>query len=56
MNQTFLAMAITKGLDGTIVNPLDRRMMACITAAEALAGRDRFCMQYLKAYRANQLE
>jgi len=56
MNQTFMVMAIAKGLDGAIINPLDKRMMAGIVAAEALAGRDSFCMQYLKAYRAGLLE
>jgi 5-methyltetrahydrofolate--homocysteine methyltransferase len=49
-------MAIAKGLDGAIVNPLDKRMMACITAAETLAGRDEFCMNYLKAYRNKAFE
>jgi 5-methyltetrahydrofolate corrinoid/iron sulfur protein methyltransferase len=52
MNQTFMTMAIAKGLDGAIINPLDRRMMAIIIAAEALAGRDDYCMNYLKAFRA----
>ncbi len=52
LNQTFMAMAISKGLDGAIVNPLDTKMMATIVAAEALAGRDDFCMNYLKSYRA----
>ncbi len=52
LNQTFMAMAIAKGLDGAIINPLDKKMMANITAAEALAGRDNYCMKYLKAYRA----
>jgi 5-methyltetrahydrofolate--homocysteine methyltransferase len=56
LNQTFMAMAIAKGLDGAIVNPLDRRMMANIVAAEALAGRDNYCMNYLKAYRAGRLD
>jgi 5-methyltetrahydrofolate--homocysteine methyltransferase len=56
LNQTFMTMAIAKGLDGAIVNPLDKKMMANITAAEALAGRDNFCMKYLKAYRAGRLE
>jgi 5-methyltetrahydrofolate--homocysteine methyltransferase len=56
MNQAFAVMAIAKGLDGLIINPLDERMMAQITAAEALAGRDNFCMKYLKAYRAKKLE
>ena len=56
LNQTFIAMAICKGLDGAIVNPLDRKMMANIVAAETLAGRDDFCMNYLKSYRANKFE
>jgi len=56
MNQTFMTMAIAKGLDGALINPLDRRMMATIIAAEALAGRDNFCMNYLKAFRAGMFE
>ena len=52
LNQTFMVMAIAKGLDGAIINPLDHEMMSSIIAAEALAGRDRFCGNYLKAFRA----
>ncbi len=51
LNQTFAAMAIAKGLDGLIINPLDKRMMANIIAAEALAGRDTYCSNYLTAFR-----
>jgi len=53
INQTFMVMAIAKGLDGAIVNPLDARMMGCIITAEMLMGRDPYCTNYLKAYRAN---
>ncbi len=56
LNQAFMIMAIAKGLDGAIVNPLDKRMMANIVAAEALAGKDEFCMNYLKAFRAGLLD
>ncbi|MFW5636832.1 MAG: methyltetrahydrofolate cobalamin methyltransferase [Thermodesulfobacteriota bacterium] len=56
MNQTFMVMAIAKGLDGAIMNPLDQKMMANIIAAEALAGKDKFCMSYLKAFRAKKFE
>ena len=56
LNQTFMTMAIAKGLDGAIVNPLDRQMMANIVAAEALAGKDDYCMNYLKAFRGGMLE
>ncbi|MBW2614331.1 MAG: dihydropteroate synthase, partial [Deltaproteobacteria bacterium] len=56
LNQTFMSMAIAKGLDGAIINPLDKKMMGNIVAANALAGKDDFCMEYLKAYRAKKLE
>jgi 5-methyltetrahydrofolate--homocysteine methyltransferase len=56
LNQTFMVMAIGKGLDGAIVNPLDKQMMANIVAAEALAGKDNYCMKYLKAFRAGAFE
>jgi 5-methyltetrahydrofolate--homocysteine methyltransferase len=56
LNRTFMAMAITMGLDGAIVNPLDKSMMATIYAAEALAGRDEYCMNYLTAYREGLFE
>jgi 5-methyltetrahydrofolate--homocysteine methyltransferase len=56
LNQTFMVMAITKGLDGAIVNPLDKKMMANITAAETLAGKDSFCMKFLQEFRAGKFE
>ena len=56
MNQTFMTMAIANGLDGAIINPLDKKMMGNIVAAEALAGKDSFCMNYLQAFRAGALD
>ena len=55
VNQTFAVMAVARGLDALIVNPLDRRMMAGLRAALVLAGRDPFCMGYLEAFRAGRL-
>ncbi len=55
VNQTFAVMAVARGLDAMIVNPLDRRMMAMLRAAETLAGRDPYCMGYLEAFRAGRL-
>jgi len=56
LNQTFMSMAIAKGLDGSIINPLDKKMMTNIIAATALAGKGDFYMQYLQAFRENKLE
>lgn len=56
LNQTFMVMAIIKGLDGAIVDPLDKKMMATIIAGEALAGKDEWCANYLAAYREKKFE
>jgi 5-methyltetrahydrofolate corrinoid/iron sulfur protein methyltransferase len=56
VNQVFVAMAIAKGMDSAIIDPLDARMMANIAAAEALAGKDQFCMAYITAEREGKLE
>lgn len=56
INRTFAVMAIAKGLDGLIINPLDKQMMAGMIAAETLAGRDDYCTDYLKAHRAGRFE
>ena len=44
-----------QGVGGVSINPLDPRMMANIVAAEALAGKDNFCMNYLKVFRTGML-
>ncbi len=55
VNQVFMAMAIAKGMDSAIIDPLDPRMIAEILAAEALAGKDQFCMAYITAEREGKL-
>ncbi len=56
LNQVLVIAAITHGLDAAILNPLDKRLMAFITAAETLAGKDECCMTYMKAYRKKKFE
>lgn len=56
LNQSFAVMSIARGLDGLIINPLDRQMMANIIAAETIAGRDSYCANYLGAFRSGKLE
>ena len=56
LNRVFMAQAIAAGLDGAIVNPLDKGMMGAISAAEALAGQDKSCVRYLRAYRQGLVE
>jgi 5-methyltetrahydrofolate--homocysteine methyltransferase len=56
INRTFLALAVTAGLDTAILDPLDREMQATLIATDLLLGRDRHCLRYTRAYRAGQLE
>ncbi len=56
LNQAFLVMSMAAGLDGVILDPLDRRMMALLVASEAILGRDEFCSLYIAAHRAGKLE
>ena len=55
VNRTFMVLCIGAGLTGAIVDPLDQKMMTNILVAETLAGRDDYCMKYLKANRAGTL-
>lgn len=55
LNRVFLSQAIVSGLDSAIVDPLDQGIMSCVYAAEALAGRDEWCADYLAAYRRGVL-
>jgi len=56
MNQTFLVAAMSAGMDGAILDPLDKKLMSFLYAAEALLGRDEYCMNYLTKFREGELE
>lgn len=55
LNRTFLAMCIAMGLGAAVLDPLDKDLMAALRAAEALQGRDEFCIEYLRAHREGRL-
>ena len=56
VNHAFLVAAITAGMDGAIMNPLDKQLMSLLYATEALLGIDDFCMNFLGKYREGALE
>jgi len=51
INFAFLSQAIYSGLDVALIDPNVPGIMETILAAEALAGRDEFCMNYVQALR-----
>ncbi len=56
VNRAFLAAAITKGLDSAIIDPTDKLLYAMLKAATLIAGKDKFCMDYIRAFREGRLE
>jgi 5-methyltetrahydrofolate--homocysteine methyltransferase len=55
VNQVYLLMAMARGLDAVIVDPLDARMMVNILTARMLLGQDPGCKAYIAAYRQGRL-
>ncbi|MCL2401806.1 MAG: dihydropteroate synthase [Oscillospiraceae bacterium] len=51
VNQAFAAVAIQAGMDSAVMDPLSEDLRAVIYAAEAMAGLDDFCAEYMAAYR-----
>ena len=56
LNRAFIIQAVLKGLDGAIINPLDKEMLQSIFLSEALSGHDDYCVNYLKAFRSGLFE
>lgn len=55
LNRTFLPMLLAAGLDSAIIDPTEPHITAAVLAAEAILGRDEFCMNYITAERAGNL-
>ena len=55
INHFFMALAIQAGLDSAIVNPNDRGLKTAIMTAEMLMGKDKFCMNFNRAFRSGSI-
>ncbi|MDD3905417.1 MAG: dihydropteroate synthase [Candidatus Omnitrophica bacterium] len=55
VNATFLSMAIYAGLDAAILDPLDKHVISGIRASQALACKDEYCAEYIRAFREGKL-
>ncbi len=51
INSTFLTMALAYGLDGAILDPLDKELMDAAITAELILNKHIYCDSYLEAYR-----
>jgi len=50
-NTAFLHMAIMAGLDGAIMNVLNKELVGAAKTAEAIMGKDRHCRKYARFWR-----
>jgi 5-methyltetrahydrofolate corrinoid/iron sulfur protein methyltransferase len=51
INRTFLIMAASCGLDGAILDPLDKGLMDAAITADLLLNKNIYCDSFLEAYR-----
>ncbi len=56
VNRGFLTLAMQAGLDSAILDPLDNELRAAIVTTELLLGKDKHCLNYLKASRSGLFE
>lgn len=55
VNRTFLVGAIANGMDAAIIDPTDPLLMATLLGAEAVFGRDEYCINFIEAFQAGKL-
>ncbi len=55
INASFLNLALASGLDAAIMDPLDRAVIRSLWATEAVSGRDKYCKNYIAAFREGRL-
>ena len=51
LNLSFLALAMSAGMDSAVMDPCNRDLMGMAYATEAMLGKDPFCIRYIGAYR-----
>jgi len=56
LNEIFLIMLMSRGLDAAIMDPTDFGLAARIMAGDALRGEDDFCMNYVRAFKKGKLK
>jgi len=56
LNRTFLIMAMQAGLDGAILNPLDKDIHDYIAAASVFVGRDKNFKNYIRKFRKVEID
>lgn len=56
VNRTFLSLAMRVGLSAVLIDPLDKKLMSVFKATALVIGRDRYCRDYIRAFREGKLD
>jgi 5-methyltetrahydrofolate--homocysteine methyltransferase len=56
VNRYFLSLAMQMGLDSAILDPLDHEIQAAILTTELILGRDKHCLNFIRASRKGLFE
>ena len=56
VNRYFLSLAMQAGLDSAILDPLDREIQAAILTTDLILGRDKHCLNFIRASRKGLFE
>jgi len=55
LNQAYVVLAMSRGLDSAIMDPLDDKIMSLTIASDTLLGNDQYCANYIKAAKSDRL-
>ena len=55
INRNFLALCMSYGLSGVILDPTDKQLMATLLSVEMLLGRDEYCEKFIDAYQKSHI-
>lgn len=55
VNQAFLTLAMSAGMDSAIMDPLNKDMLAALLITDALLENDKHCRRYTTAYRKGRI-
>ncbi len=55
INRNFLALAMSYGLSGAILDPTDMKLMSTLLSVDMLLGQDEYCEKFIDAYQEERL-
>lgn len=55
LHRTFLAAAMERGLDSAIIDTTDSELAAVVLAGRLISGREKDCLNYIRAFREGRL-